>query len=77
MNKRTTVLKIENLKKSYFGEAEEFRILKGIDFEIGHGDFVSIMGPSGSGKSTLMHILGLLIDQHLEAISYKVGNWLT
>ena len=60
MNTRSTVLKIENLKKSYFGEAEEFKILKGIDLEVNQGDFISIMGPSGSGKSTLMHILGAL-----------------
>lgn len=58
MQARSTILKIENLKKSYFSETEEFKILKGIDFEINQGDFVSIMGPSGSGKSTLMHILG-------------------
>lgn len=60
MNTRSSVLKIENLKKSYFGEAEEFKILKGIDLEVNQGDFISIMGPSGSGKSTLMHILGAL-----------------
>nr|WP_282594313.1 ABC transporter ATP-binding protein [Halorientalis brevis] len=34
--------------------------LKGIDFAIEPGEFVSIMGPSGSGKSTLLNILGLL-----------------
>jgi len=35
-------------------------VLRGLNFEIKKGEFVSIMGPSGSGKSTLMHILGLL-----------------
>ena len=58
MQTRIPVLKIENLEKSYFSDTEEFKILKGLNFEINHGDFVSIMGPSGSGKSTLMHILG-------------------
>lgn len=34
--------------------------LRGIDFDVNPGDFISIMGASGSGKSTLMNILGCL-----------------
>jgi ABC-type lipoprotein export system ATPase subunit len=33
--------------------------LRRVSFDIGEGEFVSIMGPSGSGKSTLLHILGM------------------
>ena len=33
-------------------------MLKGLDFSIHEGEFVSIIGASGSGKSTLLHILG-------------------
>ena len=54
------LLQVKGLTKSYYSEVEEFKILKGINFEIEEGDFLSIMGPSGSGKSTLMHILGAL-----------------
>lgn len=55
-----SLLRIENLSKSY-GEGElATNVLKGVSFNVDKGEFVSIMGPSGSGKSTLMHILGLL-----------------
>ncbi len=47
-------------KKYKLGEDIEVQALKGIDLEIGQGEFVSIIGPSGSGKSTLMHIIGIL-----------------
>ena len=32
-------------------------MLKGIDFSIEEGEFVTIMGPSGSGKTTLLNVI--------------------
>ena len=34
--------------------------LDGVDFSVGEGEMVAILGPSGSGKSTLMNLLGCL-----------------
>lgn len=36
------------------------KVLKGIGFEVGKSEVVSIMGASGAGKSTLLQILGTL-----------------
>ena len=34
--------------------------LRGIDLEIGSGEFMAIVGPSGSGKTTLLNLIGAL-----------------
>lgn len=54
------VISLKEIKKSYYLGKNELPVLKGINLQIGHGDYVALMGPSGSGKSTLMNILGCL-----------------
>lgn len=40
----------------------QVEVLKSIDFQVGQGELVSIVGASGSGKTTLLHILGGLAE---------------
>jgi lipoprotein-releasing system ATP-binding protein len=49
----------ENLVKIY-GDTVPTTALKGISFDLGCGEFASIIGRSGSGKSTLLNLIGLL-----------------
>ncbi|SFR54280.1 ABC transporter ATP-binding protein [Anaeromicropila populeti] len=51
-------IEVINLNKSFMTGKEETTVLKGLDFSVEKGEFVSIMGPSGSGKSTLLYLLG-------------------
>ncbi|MBA5247476.1 ABC transporter ATP-binding protein [Marnyiella aurantia] len=57
------MLSIQNLHKSYDTGKSKLHVLKGINLEIGAGEFVSIMGSSGSGKSTLLNIIGILDEK--------------
>jgi putative ABC transport system ATP-binding protein len=54
------VIRLTDIRKSYFLGNQELPILKGIDLLISQNEYVALMGPSGSGKSTLMNILGCL-----------------
>lgn len=54
------MLTVKDLKKTYGIGDISVHALKGIDFTIDEGEYVSIIGHSGSGKSTLMNILGCL-----------------
>ncbi|WP_417898492.1 ABC transporter ATP-binding protein [Bacillus haimaensis] len=52
-----TILKAENIRKSYGNKFNKQEVLRGIELDIEKGEFVSIMGASGSGKTTLLNVL--------------------
>ena len=59
LNAPEKVIEVKNLYKS-FGENDEIKVLRGIDYTINKGDKIVIVGPSGGGKSTFLRCLNLL-----------------
>lgn len=55
----STVLKFDNVTKYY---SNGIHALKNASFEVGEGEFISIIGPSGSGKSTILRSINKLIS---------------
>lgn len=54
------MIKVKNLTKNFKDGEVETKVLKGIDLEVGSGEFIAIMGRSGAGKSTLLYQMSLL-----------------
>lgn len=67
------VLLVNNVVK-YFHQPEDFKVLKGVDFEVEKGEFVSIIGKSGSGKSTLLYILSTMDTDYQGDITINGTN---
>ncbi len=70
------ILTVKNLERTYPGKVPT-HALKGLSFDVEHGEFIAIMGRSGSGKSTLLHQLSLLDTPTAGSISLGGTNVLT
>ena len=62
MENQAAFIEVQNIRKSFKSQGTQVEVLKGIDLQIGKGEFVGIVGKSGSGKSTLLNML-TAIDQ--------------
>jgi putative ABC transport system ATP-binding protein len=56
------ILVASGVRKIYRSAADEVEALRGVDFTVADGEWVSVMGPSGSGKTTLLNCLSGLDD---------------
>ncbi len=55
------IIEIKDLWRKFFEDTPaEVQALRGVNFRVEKGEFITIMGPSGSGKSTLLTILGCM-----------------
>ena len=55
-----SVLRFEDVYKTYRVKSVETHAMQGVSFEIEKGEFTAVVGPSGSGKTTLLNIAGAL-----------------
>ena len=80
------LISLTHVRKVYKTKAGELEVLKDIDFQVGAGEFVSIVVPSGSGKSTLINMItGIdrptegevtVVDERLTHMSEnRVAKW--
>jgi len=51
------LIQLVDVVKVYATAAGEFRALKGINMQVGRGEFVGVVGKSGAGKSTLLNMI--------------------
>jgi putative ABC transport system ATP-binding protein len=52
------ILRTIDLEKTYRKGRVDINVLRGLSFDVGDGEFLTVVGRSGSGKSTLLNLLG-------------------
>lgn len=52
-----SILEAENIVRTYGTGKQRFRAVKGVSFEVGQGELVSLLGTNGAGKTSLVEVL--------------------
>jgi ABC-type lipoprotein export system ATPase subunit len=65
------------LDRTYRIGKRSLNVLRGVNLEVAHGDFLALRGASGAGKSTLLHLLGGLDVPDAGEISFAGKNLAT
>jgi NitT/TauT family transport system ATP-binding protein len=55
------VIRVRSMSKSYDGRRGTVEALRGIDLDVGEGEFTAVLGRSGCGKSTLLRVVAGLL----------------
>ena len=59
-NSNKALIRIVDLRKSYYDGEAELPVLQGLNLEVNMSELLAVVGASGVGKSTLLHIIGTL-----------------
>jgi NitT/TauT family transport system ATP-binding protein len=65
-----TLISFENVGKVFHADGKAIEAVRGIDFGISRGEFVTIVGPSGCGKSTLLNMTAGLFGPTSGVVRY-------
>ena len=68
------ILEVKDLCKTYIVNKRQNNILKNVNFNVGEGEMVAVMGPSGSGKSTLLYAVSGMDDLTAGEVSFCGKN---
>lgn len=64
------LIQLDGIDRTFTLGDSKVHALRNVNLNIGHGEYISVMGPSGSGKSTLLNLIGLL--DRADAGTYKL-----
>lgn len=66
-----SILKFDNVSKSFGQGTHTTQVLKGIDLEVAEGEFLVLLGFSGTGKTTLINLMAGLDQPSRGTVTFK------